>query len=41
MNMPRFLHSRIARALNNDRDEPRYRRNRTPALVGEQEPSAA
>ena len=28
MNMPRFLHSRIARALKNDRDDRRYRRNR-------------
>jgi len=41
MNMPRFLHSRIARALNNERDEPRYRRNRARELVGAQEPSAA
>ena len=41
MNMPRFLHSRIARALNNERDEPRYRRNRPRELVGAQEPSAA
>ena len=28
MNMPRFLHSRIARALKNDRDDRRYRRTR-------------
>lgn len=39
MNMPRFLHSRIARTLKNDRVSRRYRR---PApLVGEQNPSAA
>ena len=41
MNMPRFLHSRIARALKADRDEPRYRRSRTPELAGEQKTSAA
>jgi hypothetical protein len=39
MNMPRFLHSRIARALKHDRDDRRYRR--APSLVGEQNPSAA
>lgn len=39
MNMPRFLHSRIARALRHDRDDRRYRR--APSLVGEQNPSAA
>ena len=40
MNMPRFLHSHIARALSNDREERRYRRN--PAtLVGERKTSAA
>ncbi len=41
MNMPRFLHSRIARALKADREEPRYNRSRTPELAGEQKPSAA
>ena len=40
MNMPRFLHSRIARALKNEQDDRRYRRSRTPALAG-QETSAA
>jgi uncharacterized protein len=39
MNMPRFLHSRIARELKNDREERRYRRN--GGLVGEPKPSAA
>jgi hypothetical protein len=39
MNMPRFLHSRIARALKSDRDDRSYRRN--PGLVGEHKPSAA
>ena len=41
MNMPRFLHSRIARALKNDRDDRRYRRNPAGSLVGEHKPSAA
>jgi hypothetical protein len=41
MNMPRFLHSRIAQALSSQREERRYRRSRTPALVGEQKTSAA
>ena len=41
MNMPRFLHSRIARALEAERDERRYRRSRTPEFVGESNPSAA
>jgi hypothetical protein len=40
MNMPRFLHSRIARTLKNERDDRRYRRNAT-SLRGEQETSAA
>src|SRR5262249_20645376 len=40
MNMPRFLHSRIARTLNNERDERPYQRNRT-SLVREPKPSAA
>lgn len=40
MNMPRFLHSRIARALNAEREERRYRR-RAPELVGESNTSAA
>ena len=40
MNMPRFLHSRIARTLKNERDDRRYRRNAT-SLLGEQETSAA
>jgi len=40
MNMPRFLHSRIARALKNERDDRRYRRN-AAQLLGEQETSAA
>ena len=39
MNMPRFLHSRIARELKNDREERRYRRS--GGLVGEPKPSAA
>jgi hypothetical protein len=38
MNMPRFLHSRIARALKAEREE---RRNGAPELVGESNPSAA
>ena len=41
MNMPRFLHSRIARALKNDREDRRYRQSRATGLVGEQKPSAA
>ena len=41
MNMPRFLHSRIARALKCDRDTRRYRPNPSAGLVGEHEPSAA
>jgi hypothetical protein len=42
MNMPRFLHSRIARALKVDREGRRYSRSsRTPELAGEQKPSAA
>ena len=41
MNMPRFLHSSIARVLKAEREQPRYRRNRTPDLVGESNPSAA
>src|SRR5436853_6301623 len=41
MNMPRFLHSRIAQALKTEREERRYRRGRTPELVGESNPSAA
>ena len=41
MNMPRFLHSRIARALKVDREARRYSRNRTPELAREQKPSAA
>jgi len=41
MNMPRFLHSRIARALGNERNDRRYRGNPAAALVGEQKPSAA
>jgi len=41
MNMPRFLHSRIAQALSSQREERRCRRSRTPALVGEQKTSAA
>jgi len=40
MNMPRFLHSRIARALKNERDDRRYRRS-AAQLLGEQETSAA
>ena len=40
MNMPRFLHSRIARALKAERGERRYRR-RAPELVGESNTSAA
>jgi len=40
MNMPRFLHSRIARTLKNERDDRRYSRNAT-SLLGEQETSAA
>jgi len=40
MNMPRFLHGRIARALKAEREERRYRR-RTPELVGESNTSAA
>jgi len=40
MNMPRFLHSRIARALNAEREERRYRR-RSPDLVGESNTSPA
>src|SRR3954466_3812431 len=39
MNMPRFLHSRIARALSAEREDRRYRRSRTPELVGESNPS--
>ena len=39
MNMPRFLHSRIARTLKNDREDRRYRR--APSLAAEQNPSAA
>lgn len=39
MNMPRFLHSRIARALKPDREDRRYRP--APSMVGEQNPSAA
>ena len=41
MNMPRFLHSRIARALKAEREDRRYRRGRTPEFVGESNPSAA
>jgi len=41
LNMPRFLHSRIARALKNERDDRRYRHNPSPALAGGQETSAA
>ena len=41
MNMPRFLHSRIARALKAEREARRYRRSRTPERVGESNPSAA
>jgi hypothetical protein len=41
MNMPRFLHSRIARELKNDREDRRYRRNAASGLVGEPKPSAA
>jgi hypothetical protein len=41
MNMPRFLHSRIARALKAEREDRRYRRGRTPEFVGERNPSAA
>jgi len=40
MNMPRFLHSRIARALKADREERRYRRP-APEFVGQSNPSAA
>jgi hypothetical protein len=40
MNMPRFLHGRIARALKAEREERRYRR-RTPELVGDSNTSAA
>ena len=40
MNMPRFLHGRIARALKAEREERRYRRS-TPELVGESNTSAA
>jgi uncharacterized protein len=40
MNMPRFLHSRIARALKAEREERRYR-GRTPELVGESNTSVA
>jgi hypothetical protein len=41
MNMPRYLHSRIARALKNEREEkPSYRHSAT-GLVGEQKTSAA
>lgn len=41
MNMPRFLHSRIARELKNDREDRRYRRGAASGLVGEPKPSAA
>lgn len=41
MNMPRFLHSRIARELKNDREDRRYRRSAASELVGEPKPSAA
>jgi hypothetical protein len=41
MNMPRFLHSRIARALKADREARRYSRARAAELAGEQKPSAA
>ena len=41
LNMPRFLHSRIARALKHERDDRRYRHNPSPALAGGQETSAA
>ena len=39
MNMPRFLHSRIARALKNDREDRQYRRGES--LVAERKTSAA
>jgi hypothetical protein len=39
MNMPRFLHSRLARALKLDREDRRYRP--APSMAGEQNPSAA
>jgi len=41
MNMPRYLHSRIARALKNDREEKRSYRRSATRLVGEQKTSAA
>jgi hypothetical protein len=40
MNMPRYLHNKIA-TLRNERSERRYRRNPAPALAGERETSAA
>jgi hypothetical protein len=40
LNMPRFLHQRIA-TLNNDRKDRRYHRNSAPGLVGEHKSSAA
>ena len=41
MNMPRFLHSRIARTLKNERDNRPYHRNAAASLVGERKTSAA
>jgi hypothetical protein len=41
MNMPRYLHSRIARALKTEREDRGFRRSAATALVGEQKTSAA
>jgi hypothetical protein len=41
LNMPRFLHERIVRKLNNDRKDRRYHRNTAPSFLGEHKPSAA
>ena len=41
MNMPRFLHSRIARTLKNERDDRPYHRNAAASLVAERKTSAA
>ena len=41
LNMPRFLHGRIVRKLNNDRKDRRYHRNTAPSFLGEHKPSAA
>lgn len=41
MNMPRFLHARIARELKRHREARRYRPSPTPSLVGAGGPTAA